>query len=258
MLVIIALIIAGILVGQDMISASAVRMQIAQIEKYNSAVHTFQSKFGAIPGDMPVATATQFGFTIGLSCNGTQGYRDGNGLVDGGPSPNIYGQPTGEIGLFWVDLSAANLIDGTFTNPQNVGSCMGNVTLQSTGISGYFPTAKIGYGNYLYVLDYNGSNWFGLANIYYVTNGEFNNNATSGNIPVLQAYNMDLKTDDGIPTTGNIMSKYTPGSHSFQTGKVIPVAGGNATSCYDSTTNLYSTSFNGGSGPNCALIFRFQ
>ena len=41
-LVIIALLVAGVLVGQDMINAAAVRSQIAQIEKYNSAVNTFQ------------------------------------------------------------------------------------------------------------------------------------------------------------------------------------------------------------------------
>src|SRR5665213_1826112 len=82
-LVIIGLIVGGILVGQDMIKAAEVRAQISQIEKYNQAVNTFRAKFNAIPGDMPASTANQFGFYVGTNCTGTQGHRDGNGLIDG-------------------------------------------------------------------------------------------------------------------------------------------------------------------------------
>jgi hypothetical protein len=51
-LVIIGLIVGGILVGPEMIAAAAVRAQISQIEKYHTAVHTFQSKYGGLPGDL--------------------------------------------------------------------------------------------------------------------------------------------------------------------------------------------------------------
>src|SRR5665213_703282 len=117
-LVIIGLIIGGILVGQDMIKAAEGRAQISQIEKYNSAVHTFQAKFGALPGDMAVSTANQFGFTVGAACAGTQGHRDGNGLIDG-PTPWLLIQTDGETALFWQDISSAtagNLVDGQFPN----------------------------------------------------------------------------------------------------------------------------------------------
>src|ERR1700689_1860224 len=82
-LVIIGLIVGGILVGQDLIKAAEVRAQISQVEKYKSAVNTFMVKFDALPGDMPLATANQFGFTTGASCDGSPGFRDGNGLIDG-------------------------------------------------------------------------------------------------------------------------------------------------------------------------------
>src|ERR1700688_3889289 len=82
-LVIIGLIVGGILVGQDLIKAAEVRAQISQIEKYNQAVNTFRAKFNAIPGDMAVSTAQQFGFLVGFACTGQQGGRDGNGLIDG-------------------------------------------------------------------------------------------------------------------------------------------------------------------------------
>jgi len=61
-IVIIALIVGGVLVGQDLISAAAARAQISQIEKYQTAVYTFQGKYGYLPGDISDSTASQFGF----------------------------------------------------------------------------------------------------------------------------------------------------------------------------------------------------
>src|ERR1700722_15466804 len=86
-LVIIGLIVGGVLVGQDLIKAAEVRAQISQIEKYNTAVNTFYGKYQAIPGDMNIATASQFGFTVGSLCTGDgtspYGSRNGNGLIEG-------------------------------------------------------------------------------------------------------------------------------------------------------------------------------
>jgi prepilin-type N-terminal cleavage/methylation domain-containing protein len=64
-LVIIGLVVGGVLVGQDLIRAAYLRAQIAQIDQYNQAVNTFYAKYQALPGDMNVPTATQFGFTVG-------------------------------------------------------------------------------------------------------------------------------------------------------------------------------------------------
>ncbi len=50
-LVIIGLIVGGVLAGQSLISAAAVRAQINQIASYNAAVNTFRDKYGGIPGD---------------------------------------------------------------------------------------------------------------------------------------------------------------------------------------------------------------
>jgi prepilin-type N-terminal cleavage/methylation domain-containing protein len=62
-LVIIGLIVGGVLVGRDLISAAAVRAQVSQIEKYNTAVNTFRAKYGALPGDISATAAAQFGLT---------------------------------------------------------------------------------------------------------------------------------------------------------------------------------------------------
>ena len=62
-LVVIGLLAGAVLVGQSLIGAAAVRAQITQIEKYNTAANTFYSKYDALPGDIPAALVTQLGFT---------------------------------------------------------------------------------------------------------------------------------------------------------------------------------------------------
>src|SRR5579871_3923101 len=79
-LVIIGLIVGGILTGRDLIDAAAQRAQIAQIEKYNTAVNTFRIKYGYLPGDIPDPYASNFGFQARGSVSGEG---DGNGIIEG-------------------------------------------------------------------------------------------------------------------------------------------------------------------------------
>jgi hypothetical protein len=53
----------GVLVGQDLIKVAQTRAQITQIQKFDSAANTFVTKYGYLPGDIPAAVVTQFGFT---------------------------------------------------------------------------------------------------------------------------------------------------------------------------------------------------
>src|SRR4051812_29331815 len=78
-LVIIGLIVGAILVGRDLIHASELRSQISQIEKFDTAVHAFQLKYGGIPGDLPAASASAFGFA---ARSGAVGHGDGNGIIE--------------------------------------------------------------------------------------------------------------------------------------------------------------------------------
>lgn len=103
MLVIVGLVVGGVLVGRDLISAAEVRAQITQIEKFNQAVNTFYGKYQALPGDMNGPTAAQYGFAAGTNCTGGIGGRDGNGLIDSywDTFPGQYpGAMTGENLLF--------------------------------------------------------------------------------------------------------------------------------------------------------------
>src|SRR6202790_4507951 len=80
-LVIIGLIVGGILVGQDLVKAAEIRATVAQIEKYNSAVNTFRTKYNAIPGDLSSTNATGFGLFAETTSGNAVGHQDQNGLI---------------------------------------------------------------------------------------------------------------------------------------------------------------------------------
>ncbi len=215
-LVIIGLIAGGVLVGRDLIEAATIRAQVTQIEKYNAAVNTFRTKYNYLPGDIPPDQASATGlFTRG------GGYGDGNGdgYIDGiNPTPTwpIVG---GETVFFWTDLSAANLIDGSFT--QSTDEPVNISTDQMTARIGlYLPAAKIGRG-YITVYGDGEPNDAGTSyareNNYqllefqppnsFVIFGEMH--IAGGPLTPVQAANLDTKIDDGQPTSGTVTAMVT-------------------------------------------------
>ncbi|HEU5047699.1 MAG TPA: prepilin-type N-terminal cleavage/methylation domain-containing protein [Rickettsiales bacterium] len=263
-LVIIGLIVGGILTGQDLIKSATVRAQISQIEKYNTAINTFRNKYGGIPGDLAKTQASQFGFDV-AGCDGSTGKRDGDGLVVG-YSGGTYVLQYGEATVFWEDLSQAGLINGSYPSVagsfSNCGITASDWTLTpgTTYIGNYFPEAKIGGGNFIYVYKSDTStggidnaNWYGISAVSSVTT--IGGMASAGAISVLQAYNIDKKVDDGYPNRGFIRDLYLS---SWWISKANAQASDSATSCYNTTANTYSVGINGGNGLNCSLSIRFQ
>ncbi len=287
-LVIIGLIIGGILVGADLINAAAIRSQISQIEKYNTAVNNFRNKYGYLPGDIPNPFATEFGFISRGTLSGTG---DGNGVIEGhigspGTECGFCGGD-GEATTFWVDLSTAGLIEGGF----NTANPSSNPTPPVTGsnLALYYPTAKIGAGNYVNVWSggtslgwntvtetgNNGVNYYSVSAITQLGTGgaAYPIGIANPGLTVVQAYNIDKKVDDGFPQSGSVTafyldfagSPYTPiwAGSGNQTGSPYTTAtSSSSTTCFDNGgvagIMQYSMEQNGGSGVNCALSFRFQ
>jgi len=296
-LVVIGLILGGVLVGQSLISAAGVRAQIRQIEKYQTAVNTFRGKYGYLPGDIPNPYAYQFGFATRGSLPG-QG--DGNGLLEGNynnSSTGNYGGLTfeGEEAMFWVDLSAANLIDGSFIAA--TPTALANSLISGAAVGKYFPQAKISASGYIYVWSGGWQEW--ANNVPGDSLNYFELAAVTGNLagggqaapmPLLtpaQAYAIDKKADDGMPQTGNIIafdsfngwaSGGGPGGglalgdgDGNTSGPITPATrnpyyddqNGATTpqTCYSNGDTLkpeqYSVSV-GGANINCVLSFRFQ
>jgi prepilin-type N-terminal cleavage/methylation domain-containing protein len=292
-LVIIGLIVGGVLVGQDLIRAAYIRAQISQIEKFNTAKNTFYGKYQAFPGDMNNQTAQTYGFSMATHNGSGSGQGNGDGMIDGGDGQLSttaggvsfqlmgYSSSWGESAVFWVDLSSAvagNLIEGGFTTATEG-------TLAIVSIPLCLPPAKLGNGNYVYVFELNGINYYGVENMAGMIGPQFAAEGSAG-MTVSQAYNIDKKIDDGYPTTGNVAAmviaptpiwvrggavgtadSYVPSGSAFSNPIFSGVAAtaGNAagpTTCFDAptvggTTN-YSMEINGGAGLNCALIFKFQ
>jgi len=284
-LVIIGLIAGSILVGQDLIRAASIRAQITQIEKYNHAVNTFRGKYNALPGDLNAQVATQFGFS---PRGGLQGQGDGNGYIEGadGLYPWAGKQLSGESVMLWVDLTTANglklnLIDGSFNT---ASSTVVPTQVMGTIIPAMLPAAKIGRGSYVYSWNggiTNGVNYWGVCPITTLSGGSNDPDGTPG-FTVYEAYQIDKKTDDGLPQSGNVIATYdvqvgppwasgnkpTPGAYDPTTLGAVVAGDGVATSpssitCYDNggvagATEQYSLSISNGANVNCALSFKFQ
>jgi hypothetical protein len=236
-----------------------------------------ENKYGGLPGDLPATLATQFGF----AARGTgAGQGDGNGIIQGVYGAYGWVQGYGETATFWEDLSMAGLIDGQFNTASETTLPPADVT--GSNLSLYFPAARIGGGNYVYVWSgavtccspfvSSGINYFGVAAITSITVSSNGKAFSSKTISVQQAYNIDKKMDDGLPLSGIVTTVYINNDVLLTSGldmlvnPTLPtqVAEGSGT-CFDNgnvngTTMQYSlgsTTANG-SNLNCALSFKFQ
>ena len=284
-IVIIGLIIGGVLVGRDLISAAAVRAQISQIEKYQTAVRAFQVKYGYLPGDIPYTPASQFGFLPrdNQTWIGGNGGGDGNGIIEGSYrlcGGNFCGNTgvSGEISLFWADLSKAGLIEGGFTSASCCDTGFWSLSdANAPFVKSYFPSAKIGYG-YIIVnsggieFNYNlgivnenggnGKNYFSTFSMnYWTAQPFFNSFSTLGDVifTPAQAYAIDKKSDDGLPQSGKITAMmggswainmnnptFSTGDCDNQTTTCTPVTDTQKTPV--SIYTCYDNSYNGNNG----------
>ena len=260
-LVIIGLIIGGILVGQDLIRAAEVRSTVAQVEKYNSAVNTFRTKFDGMPGDITQTAAGYFSL-FQLSSATTTGQGDGNGLIEGGGAGLTV--PQGETLVFWRHLSDTSLVDGALGisgNSQIVAST-GLVTGTVTTIPQSLPASKLGGLTSFIVYAAGGQNYFQLMPISSITTAPAYTYSTTGVTPI-QAFNMDTKLDDGQPNTGIVIARDT-GSVNGVNGIPSSATSSTANTCIIGTTATDTTAtynrslITGGTDTSCSVRFRFN
>jgi prepilin-type N-terminal cleavage/methylation domain-containing protein len=267
-LVIIGLLVGGVLAGKEMISAAQVRSQLTQLERYNAGVVTFREKYNALPGDMPQTIATQYNFVYPIGGrSGGAGRGDGNGIIQGlcynsGYNNSGAGCIGGEQAFFWEDLTVnTHLIEGSFTT----------ATDAPTGYAGtdpslYMPRGKLNGSNVFITISTSNATGVNLINstfsgFYWVLE---NISATQDQLAIVnpqilvkQAQMLDLKIDDGLPTSGIVQAIYVPASSS--TLYAVPNASpATASSCYDSGTLKYAVSINNGNNATCALTIQGQ
>jgi len=272
-LVIIGLIVGGVLVGQDLIKAAEIRATIGQYEKYNSAMNTFRTKYNGMPGDLSSAQATAFG--IYSSAATTTGLGDGNGLITDTAGTNI-NAPVGETLIIWRHLSDASLIDGSYGTGLTASTAQ---MAASPTPNLYLPSAKLGRGNYWIAGSSAGLNYYGLVNPGTMVTGAAATAsyavAAGGGVTPIEAYNIDIKLDDGAPVTGIVQARGAAATTAAADGTfpavsntiggkwssaTTPVAGDCVTTGAgpSDTTNTYARGTTPGSSPACTLRMRFN
>lgn len=205
-LVIVGLLAGSILAGKNLIEAATIRQQMTQIEKINTAVLTFRGKYGGLPGDLEADDAINVGF---VPRSGGSGHGDGNGRIqhcDFNPSSGVVQEELGcEIVLFWSDLSAASLIEGSFTTAADADPVF---TSYEESLK-YYPPAKLSaYATLIPAFEYDtGKNW--LATVH-VTNHDASSTGNDPHLfPVETAMVLDTKMDDQNPLAGLVQIRET-------------------------------------------------
>lgn len=213
-LVIIALLVAGIVIGKDLIEAAQIRQQATQLETLQIQINAFRGKYNCLPGDCP--NATQFFGTTSAA-----GYAVSNGNGDGllrGQSSYVAGECTSpladkEITQLFLHLNLAGMSD--FASDGNSGTIgigipkskiqpdRGILVTCMRGTSNMpSPRAMYNEGN---TIALGVGTPIGSSRIYYRLGlgGTASNFSTFGILPAY-AYALDAKIDDGIANTGRV------------------------------------------------------
>lgn len=235
--------------GRSLLYAADLRRVLLDAVSYRTAINAFQEKYASLPGDMPNATSVWGRADGGLpvsvncaspsttasvgdaTCNG-----DGNGFIE---SLSGYNH---ELFRSWQHIAAAKMIVGKFAG-------ISTSTVGSNAIVGYnIPAGSITKSGYTI---YSGGTITGNTDpIYY--DGDYKNMMTFGleraagvaiaaAITPQDAYELDVKQDDGKPATG--------GMRSFKSANMITP---NCTTGNTTATAAYNLSLNQSA---CALIF---
>jgi prepilin-type N-terminal cleavage/methylation domain-containing protein len=214
-LVIIALIVAGVLIGRDMLHNAAIRQLLKQRDQLESSVQAFRLKYNCLPGDCLRASS------LGLGVNTPGAYGEngnGNGIIEGYQLST--GGPTLEINNMWYHLARSNLI--SFAIDDNVNYQPDTVACRDTGghptspcVTGLVSTNTEGVpgGWWLVALSpdptYNctaGAFPYRLSRLHYwwlaaVVGG----GAGAAIFTPLDSFLIDSKLDDGKATTGDVV-----------------------------------------------------
>ncbi|AMV40243.1 prepilin-type N-terminal cleavage/methylation domain-containing protein [Planctomyces sp. SH-PL62] len=221
-LVVIGLVVGGVLVGRDLIEAAKLRATASQLEQYSTAANVFKLKYGNLPGDIPANKAQAFGLRYSHAVSRNSG--DGNGAFNCVQdlvycSSGRYGFVNHEMTYFFMHLGDANLIAGNYnfylSGYRDDGVYGGALrTTMSAGVD--YPALKMNplAGILPVTSRIFGDNWFMLSCISDTAiMGWINQNCQFGaavppahdhRLLPMQAFALDSKIDDGIPSTGTV------------------------------------------------------
>lgn len=241
---IVALLIAGIFVGNTLIKNAELQSVMGDVEGYIKATQTFRDKYKELPGDMPdaesfwgseaacpatVYTATHHTTT----CNGNGNSHIGDIYTDAGATNYEWYRA-------WQHLANASMVRETFNGIAGTGSS----SHSQVGIN--VPASKYGKGGFTLYYIYP-SNFAADVNNFAASYGHVinfgaavTNSYTNG--PLLttaEALMIDQKMDDALPAYGTVLTSKSP---------VVP----NCTTSDTAASSRYNTAY---TQPACNLVF---
>lgn len=211
-LVILGLLVGGILGGQALIRAAELRSVSTEYQRWTTATQTFRDKYFALPGDMTNATAfwgsvdpipsncrTSTGSGT-LTCDG-----DGNGQIG---SFNAVSNPIQwEVFRSWQHLSNAGLINGNYSGIFSPAVSPGvNIPASKLARAGwnlsYWGDISSAYSTIVYAGSYGHVMILGRP-------GWYHGMSFGGILTPAEAWNIDVKIDDGLPAGGFLLTPAT-------------------------------------------------
>ena len=233
-LVVIGLIVAAVVAGQNLVSQAKLRNLIKEQENTRQAISAFKLRFSALPGDFSNAYAFW-----GSSC-AAGGAADCNG--DGDSQIEISGTDVND-GMegyrFWQHLNLAGIYPGSYTGigagtDADASAPEGtiNVNIPASKVTGVGITPIYNSGTTYLTASYSG-------NILLFGGAVTDEIAAANRFSAPDAYSVDVKADDGAPTSGTMRSKGSSGT--------------DATDCVDSSTSAYN--LDSTSATPCGIAF---
>lgn len=249
-IVIIGLIVGGVLIGSDLIKVAQLRKAVSQLQSYDIAAGTFRSKYDYLPGDIPWTIPGSYGLNSRWAFD-IQGNSDGNGILEGANqsggnnSNSTFGVNSGqgkEFPLFWADMKNAELITDVLQYPYDAATCGGAYT-------SCFPRLNLAQNDYIFIAELMGKNYYFIGN--WTSNHWYNTIGGGGNmLTPNQAWSMDNKMDDGVPSSGTMLTTY--GSFTALTLSGDGVA---ADRCKNTATT-YNLNASYANQPLCSVIIK--
>lgn len=211
-LVVIGLLIGGVLKGEELIRNARATQAYKKVQEYKAAATTFRGAYGFLPGDIPNAGSRLPGCTGVCATTAAATGTNGDNTIMGVGNTytwafntvhNIRIDDDSEAANFWRHMGLVNMISPepntlrtaryVMKSPFSMGSFVPKSLV--TASSAEHPFTMNGLYIFMIPVSGDGTTTYG---------GGANNN---GNVlSPIQARQIDVKFDDGLPYTGNVLS----------------------------------------------------
>lgn len=208
-LVILALLAGGIRGGQSLIRAAQLRNVSVEYAQWKTAIGAFQTRYAALPGDMPNATEywgrADNGSFSGQCANRVTNQGTGTQTCNGNGDGKVRFDDN-EMFRFWQHLANAELIPGNYTGIRGSGGVHHHELGVNAPVSkiqgvgwGFDEASKSGHGGYWDIWGEEPNNtWVvGAPTLYHGPEAEA--------FTPDEVWSIDTKMDDGKPGQGIMM-----------------------------------------------------